>query len=391
MKSIIFCCLSSVQLLSVSFRVRKSKVCRMVVLSLLFFINISCSVEKKGEKSIDLEFQADFTSKFSELVDDFYFIPIETSEKCLVGKINSIEIVEENILLFDRFNTQSVNCFNFKGEFKRSYGRIGKGVGEFYMPDAFCADKEFVYIADYNQMMIYDLSTGVFLERINTDFSGGTMKCTQNSIGFLGANFNDYLCVSDKRMKKKSSFFPFRKEGIQNIESNDNIQVYNQSYLFRQCFGDTIYSIKDGHKFVYSMFFPQKPKSFYQDYKKQEDYTSFVNRCKDKKYYLVDDFRINKSHNIVNYRRGSEKYIRIENIKTRNSKTLIEGEFINDLYLLKNKHPLACYENYFVYVIYPYELTKFKAEEKLTVDLKSIENLITESHNPILLFVKYSV
>ncbi len=99
---------------------------------------------------------------FSDLFESFEIIPLETTNESLIGKINSISLIKDKIIILDRFVSKSVLLFNSNGEFIRKIGKLGKGPGEYISPSSISADdingKIAVYDGMLNKISLYDIN-----------------------------------------------------------------------------------------------------------------------------------------------------------------------------------------------------------------------------------------
>ena len=111
----------------------------------------------------------DGTVYFSDLFESFEIIPLETTSESLIGKINSVSLIKNKIIILDRFVSKSVFLFNINGDFIRKIGRLGKGPGEYILPSSISSDETIGKIAVYdgmlNKISLYDIN-GVFEKSI---------------------------------------------------------------------------------------------------------------------------------------------------------------------------------------------------------------------------------
>lgn len=53
----------------------------------------------------------------SQLIEDFYYVPLETTEASLFAYCNQIELYGHRIFVFDRHGTEKLFIFSDKGKF----------------------------------------------------------------------------------------------------------------------------------------------------------------------------------------------------------------------------------------------------------------------------------
>lgn len=136
----------------------------MPVLCLLLLTN--CSFYKGdeitplhdiGHKVINLEskqFKNDVL-RLSTIVDSVEYIVLETSQDCIIRKIDKVVISEDGSFLFvlDR-RSSKIFVFNQDGIFLHAIANFGRGPGEFLSISNFFIDD------DLEQIIIYDISSG---------------------------------------------------------------------------------------------------------------------------------------------------------------------------------------------------------------------------------------
>ena len=110
----------------------------LLLLPLLF----SCKEARQSNgrflfKEADVE--AYDSDKFSEIVEKFDLIPLETRDDCLVGRISTIKKRCGHYYI-SSLNTSTLLVFNEKGKFVAKIGNQGQGPGEYPHIEDFDAD-----------------------------------------------------------------------------------------------------------------------------------------------------------------------------------------------------------------------------------------------------------
>lgn len=97
---------------------------------MIFFI--SCEVKKEHSKSEEFRINISNTNKssFVSHLDQIKFIPLETNDSSIIGRIQSIKIEGDKIYIIDS-KTQKVQIFSIKGEYLYSINKIGHGPEEY--------------------------------------------------------------------------------------------------------------------------------------------------------------------------------------------------------------------------------------------------------------------
>lgn len=121
------------------------------------------------KKSLGKEFHIDMYSALqnkaeilntSQIAEDIEFIPLETTDDCLLGEtFTNIIITDSDIIVYDHNG-----CYRFdrQGKFKNRIGTKGNGPGEYINTLSIMADtiNQWIYMSDYMQRKYvkYDFS-----------------------------------------------------------------------------------------------------------------------------------------------------------------------------------------------------------------------------------------
>jgi hypothetical protein len=156
------------------FRILKNRI--VVVFIYLIGITNGCRSENYEENNIVEIDKLKYTDTlfYSDIFEDYYVIPLETNEDCLIGEIKSIRFSNDKIIILDSRVSKSIFVFDQKGNFIRKIGCLGKGPGEFIQPHSISVNKEkeelAIYDAMLNKIQLYSLS-GEFIKSITLNRS----------------------------------------------------------------------------------------------------------------------------------------------------------------------------------------------------------------------------
>ncbi|MCH7411816.1 6-bladed beta-propeller [Belliella sp. DSM 111904] len=79
---------------------------------------------------------------FSEFVNAIDYIPLETSEACLIGEVDKVLIDENLIYVLDKRIVNAAFVFDGEGNFVKQLGRKGEAEGEYLeLGDMFFIDE----------------------------------------------------------------------------------------------------------------------------------------------------------------------------------------------------------------------------------------------------------
>lgn len=131
----------------------------------------------------------------------YRYLPLETTEECLIGHIEQLDSDDTLIFIFDRDN-HSALCFSLKdGSFICKYGSSGRGPGEYVALNYMAIDKKRkeVCLLDFNQYkLMYFSYDGEFLREqpqfyayCRMEFCGGNMVLgTEQSENTMAPSIN---------------------------------------------------------------------------------------------------------------------------------------------------------------------------------------------------------
>jgi hypothetical protein len=158
---------------------------------ILICIFLICGCEQKPQMSgevdvIDISASIDnegMTMLLSEIADDITFIPLETTDECLIGRIRSICLSDNYLVIIDADPNQ-ILLFDTTGKFVRTIGSKGQGPGEYIYPFwvALVSNELFVWDLMLNKTFCYDLQTGKYLRVKEHEATPFSMDCFNDSI-----------------------------------------------------------------------------------------------------------------------------------------------------------------------------------------------------------------
>jgi len=117
----------------------RNHVCHSL-LSVLIILSVSCSNKhyEPGANEIYVDFEngsptvinsEDDLFNYSNYLDSVLYIPLETSENCLIGNVNDLHLA--NDMLFVEADFKSVFVFDLNGKLLSKVSKIGRGHGEY--------------------------------------------------------------------------------------------------------------------------------------------------------------------------------------------------------------------------------------------------------------------
>jgi hypothetical protein len=202
-------------------------------------IDIVEGIEDEGTKML-----------LSEVAEDITFIPLETTDECLIGFIESIHFSKNyNYIVIIGSEPNQILLFDKTGKFIRKIGSKGQGPGEYLYPRyAILVDDElFVWDLFLNTTFCYNVHTGKCLREKKHDayYEINDMECLKDSLLVYY-----YSCPDNEDMK---DFFRIHTLSLDFKNENMLWQAKYQSQMNRDepesCHAITY--IKDGYYYVW--------------------------------------------------------------------------------------------------------------------------------------------
>ncbi len=222
-------------------------------------ISTSTILQKINLEDVKLNDELNDKLKLSERIDSAWYIKLETSEDCLFGEIDQIEIFDNSIFILDCSNAMSLLEFDLEGRFLRKFGKIGKGPGEYIKPMNFSIDKQgkkILVFDDRLKRITYFNRNGSFYKDIKIPFitreicvlDSNTIICNnrkaQNKGNKLGV-YCHFLTQISSHGELISNLHPYN-EDVLGLRYRDNTDFYssNNNVLYHNSLGDTIYRVQ---------------------------------------------------------------------------------------------------------------------------------------------------
>ena len=326
------------------------------------------------------------------------YVALESSEKSLLGHIGQMEVSEDHIyILDDKMNT--FNVFGIDGKFVMKLEGSGNGPGEFISPHSFWIDKRgYVLILDrqLNRLLKYRLD--------NLDFAGNVTLPAPSPLSFAVIPDQEaYIYYYPSRQKDVfggKQFIMADSDGtvIRTLYDapptgkilhgySANFYLLNGHVRTYPHFSNRIYELKDNslnncYEFSWGKLgFP--PVELFQKYDNSGEamreiltgdnewirliYVYETARTLAVKYYIKRDLYLSV---------WDKKEQKTVNVK---SDMIVDGLGLGSCFPL----PVATFNDLFVGIINPFDVTKGKIKDKCLMDL--LDNTSKEN-NPILVF-----
>lgn len=134
---------------------------------------------------IPIEEAASTQVKMSDLLDDAFFIPLETKEDNLLGEIKKIKFDEDKIYL--NSDNTVLACYDMDGNHVFDIDRKGRGPGEYLQISDFVVDGDSIYLLDnyLKKVHVYDKDALDYKRSIDLPFFAVEMEKSGDNLVFF--------------------------------------------------------------------------------------------------------------------------------------------------------------------------------------------------------------
>ena len=337
--------------------------------------------------------------KLSSIVKQKKWVILETTDSCLIGRIDKIKITKDYLFVLDIYSTKALYTFNKSGKFIAKIGRTGRGPGEYAFPFDFTIDenRKLIYILDNgNRLMQYSYN-GSFIESLNLlGFTAFSVEKTNKGFAFISGDRDDNLILTDNNLFKKNSYFPYVSRYVDKTIIHP-LQEFNSTYLYRRNLCDTVFFIKE-FEITPSTFINFGSKSF--SLSQNPDLVENTAKKKMRNYCIMRHYYETQTHIYIVFIYNNSPYINVYSKKTEKSILYDFNSYINDIsYEQKSSYVLGIdeYSNSFVCLVEPFNLIdgikkdidQSDNEESYT-EVLTIAQRLSITSNPILLFLEFN-
>lgn len=327
----------------------------------------------------------------SLLNNELSFIPLETTNESIIGRIDKVQLTENYIFILDIHSTQSLFKFKKSGEFLKKIGIKGSGPEELTRPLDFNIEDNTIKVLDNGYSIInYDFD-GNFIERIplkNTTAILFQKDYKTGDYSFISGD-NDYnLKIFDSSFNLKSYHFPNKSRFEEQVIINPIFKKDNGDIVFRRFLNDTIYKINQGKKSPYRLidFKKNKLNSNELVYSGENELLEKIQR-----HSIIRNYFENEKSTFIIFDLKNEVWVFLYDNDSNSSKLFKYKDLINDVTYEKNStYVIGNYKDSFIFLVEAWSLLINK-EKNSTAGAKNIENIIDRlkpEDNPVLMIAK---
>ncbi len=319
------------------------------------------------------------------MMDTIWFLPLETNENSIFGKIQKLIITDNRVFIFDY--REDILIFDLNGKFVSKLLR-GQGPGELIRVGDFTFDDE------TNQLIVYDLPYHLKVYDINGRYisekkiplychefctcNGGYVFFQPSFINYhLGVDGRRALLITNKDMEIKMKGVSLCESDL--IRSRPYILKSGNKIMVSQVANDTIFEVSSSS--INARYILK-----YDNHK--VGVSSIEEVEKSDKYYQSSGYMENRHTQIFNFesfRQGPFYVIRDK----RTGKSIGGDGFRSRCDVAPLCFPaISVYDDYFVTVMQPERGLHFTSSAIAESDNKKLVGL-TEEDNPVLVFYKF--
>jgi hypothetical protein len=137
---------------------------------------------------VEIEWGKNDQILLSDIVDSIAYIPLETTDKSLIGRIDKVVCSDDYVYILDAEVSTSIFVFDYSGRHISVINDIGKGPGEFMKITDFCCNNKgevFVYDAGLNKVIRFGISGKFAGQEMKIDFYADFISYLDSTKTFL--------------------------------------------------------------------------------------------------------------------------------------------------------------------------------------------------------------
>lgn len=341
--------------------------------------------------------------KFSDMIGEHTFIPLESSDSSLVGTIGQIEIFEDRIYLLDNEKTNAILVFSLQGKFLTKLEARGNGPGEFISPHAFkLSPKGYLYVLDrtINKLMTYRLADLSFIEEIKLPYPSPLSFAVMDTQDWFIYYYpirersdlgKKQIVIANKKGEVIHTLYEGQASGKILHGNPDNIYSYDNEFRIYPYFTNRIYRIQnDSVSPYYNLYWGKYKMPDESLFEKAKDSNTVMKEILmgDKDWIRLLYIYETKNALWVKYYIKRDFYLACWNKLTQETHNVKAERIIDDIgWGTPFPLPVGIYNQQLIGIIYPYDIVQEKVKEET---LRGLLKHITEESNPIIVLYKPS-
>jgi hypothetical protein len=184
-------------------------------------------------------------------IDSIKIIPLETTDKSLIGNISRIFVIRDTLFIVDYYKTKSIFAFDMKGRYLYKINKTGNGPGEYLSINMVHIDHSTIQIIDWLswKWIKYDLSGNLQAEKKIEPNPSDFIEIDDRTMLFAYNRYSPQtpyqVVFSDNNLLAKETAFPFINTRDLTSDSFSEFQkLENGEILYHYHMCNSIFQIK---------------------------------------------------------------------------------------------------------------------------------------------------
>lgn len=189
-----------------------------------------------------------------KLIKSIKFIPLETKNDNLLGKVNKIFATNDIIYVLDMRYTKKIFAFNKEGKYLNSIGHRGKGPGEYLSINDFIVDEKRntlqILDSELRKVLIYDAINGKFIKEFKLNFWATEFAMpSNNTLLFFSKDQPSKVGIkySIARLNTENMNYDWflKKDEYDRLLSSEFSIFQSQNIYYTSYLNDVVYQLTD--------------------------------------------------------------------------------------------------------------------------------------------------
>jgi len=271
---------------------------KVIYLTVVFLLLFSCTNSKTPEYSfedvpiiIDMEAVKKDTLKIKYIK----FIPLETTDDCLIGGYCKTMIKNNRIYLCDCSHANALFVFDMNGKYLFKIARMGQGPGEYIRIMDFDIDKNgdiYLFDAGYGKRILVFDSTGKYIRTIQLEYNLGNF-CLIDEKMYLSKPFDSrrrFACLVTYDMNNKKTEIILDNKYLFELDDSNPFDFYHSPdsiIFYAPTFSKIIFSIDNEgiHPVIGVKNLKETPKSTIEEWLREDNYMERMKLRMQNKYF----------------------------------------------------------------------------------------------------------
>lgn len=361
---------------------------------------------------IDIDKRIDYESMYKSLyVNNVTYIPLETADDFLIGRIKKLIFDNSYIYIFDDISNKLYQFYE-SGKYANQIGNIGEGPKEYMKISSFSIDSEtgniFIYCEIKQSVFEYD-SSGDLLNIKRVGLGVNDIFYAKNTYWYYASRTPNesfyretfpmqYRLVGIDKNELRKEYLPFEynshflKTAL--TSSGENcFYLYNDKIRFKETSTNYVYEINDSIYAVYSIDFGKYtiPVDFYE---KSADITEEkIRNIENSNYCQLSDFFETDKYIYINYSISHYDYIICSSLYLKDNKQTINlgHVWINYIDNISVPRIISTKNNDFIGYLDADEIKTMIATNNnklLSQKMLDLDEKLSEADNPVICIIE---